>query len=179
MSAAAAFLITVSATQLNVVRDALVLASSIGIGSFAEVQKWWGDDGGHGTMLRGNLEGITKKMIGLHPKTIAAAPRPAQVAWDLAAAIRLAQAANRLKKAPEYHSLPLHTEEPCARVDQFSGANTLGSLSDLEAIPVSPSGIPSLRLHTARSKEHPMSKSLVKKPAKKVAKKAVAAKKAK
>jgi hypothetical protein len=140
------FLLTLSAAQLNVVRDALVAVAAIGAGSFTDIHVWWGDQGGHGGTLKGDLERVTKKMIGLHPRTIAEAPRSARVAWDLAAAIRLAQAAHRIKQSPDYSGVQMHATERCARVDtyQSSGVVSLGSLGDLDKIPVVRTGIPAL-----------------------------------
>lgn len=175
---AARLILTLSTAQLDVVRDALALVGTIGVGSLSEVPQWWGNPGGHGNLIAGDLQALTRKMVGLHPRGISAAPRAAQVAWDIAAAIRLAQAASRLKRTPDYSGLVLHTDEPCARLDCLhAGDNhSQGSLADLEAIPVSPpSALPPLRLKLAApKKDHTMAVS--KNPLKKSVKKVVAKK---
>lgn len=178
----AIFILTLSTVQLDVVRDALHLASRIGVGSMADVQRWWGNDGGYGTKLSGDLEALTRRMTGLRPRTIEAAPLEARIAWDLLAVIRTAQAARRINRTPDFSGCPNHSGEPTARVDCLRDISQ-ASLTELEAIPAPDVRIlPPLRPKTAANqKADPMAKATnpVKKTVKKVAPKKVAAKKAK
>ncbi|HPS78659.1 MAG TPA: hypothetical protein PLS53_10935 [Thermoanaerobaculaceae bacterium] len=173
----ATYVLTLSATQLNVVRDAVLLAAAAGRGSFGDIQAWWGDQGGHGGALRGQLEAMTKKCTGLHPRRIADAPEPAKVAWDVGTVICHAQAAMRLRRSPDFTGLARHSQEPSARLDCLHSGDrsSQGSLKDLEAVPVSLQRVlPPLPRAAPVPKEHPMSvaKKVSKKPVTALVKKA-------
>lgn len=178
MARAATFILTLSATQLDVIRDALVLAGAAGRGSFTDAQVWWGNGDGRGNMLRECLGAVTQRMTKLYPRRVQDTPEPAKVAWDLAGVIISVQAARRTHRTPDYASLILHSVERCAHLDclHSGDCSSQGPLEDLEAIPASPRGTPSpLRpLAAPVPKEHPMSK-VVKKPVKPPAKKVVTA----
>ena len=166
MARPATFLLTVSKNQLDVIRDALVLASAAGRGSFTECQKWWGNEAGHGCMLKGNLEALTFKMTKLHARRIPDSPEPARVAWDIAAVIWSTQASLRLKRAKTARYLARHSTEPAARVDVLVPETTMlqGPLSALEALPASASEIlPALQPRRGAKKLKPVKKLKTKK----------------
>ena len=116
----AAFLLALTPLQLDVVRDALATVGQQGCGHFGSAQDWWGNKAGtgeYGNMIRARLDGVSAVANGLQARRAQDAPERARVAWDLAASIRLAQAARRLKQAPDYAAMPRLTQEPAAHLD--------------------------------------------------------------
>ena len=143
------------------------MASAAGQGSFEGAQRWWGDEGGHGHCLQGQLEDLTKKMCKLHPRRIQDAPIGAKVAWDIVRSIRLAQAMLRLKREPNYAELPQYSGEPPARLNVLQSGDSSrwqAPLKDLEKVTLSPV-LPPLRIPRvprAAAPEHPLTDSITK-----------------
>lgn len=161
------YALRLSPSQLSIVHEALVLAAAAGQGSFEGVQRWWGDEGGHGNCLKGQLESLTKKMCKLHPRRIQEAPMAAKLAWDISSAINTARAAIRLKRIADYAAVPWLTGEPPARLDVLQSGDSSRwqvPLKELEKVPLSPV-LPPLRIPRApraAAPEHPLTDSITK-----------------
>ena len=139
----ASFILSLTLTQLEVVRDALTTVGNMGTGHFESAQEWWGNVGDHGdfgTMLRERLEKVGKVAQHAQCRGIKDAPDRARMAWDLAAVIRASQAARRLKKPVELALLPRVGKGPLARVDCIQpGTRTfMASLDTLKDVPAAP-----------------------------------------
>lgn len=143
----ASFLLTLTALQLDVVRDALCTCGHHGCGRFEVAQEWWGSTGAHqqfGTTIKERLDKVGILAQKVEARGIHGAPERARVAWDIASAIRLAQAARRLKKPADYAAMPRAAKGPVAKVDCVkprTGTRTfmapLDALKDVPDLPKS------------------------------------------
>jgi hypothetical protein len=139
----ASFLLTLTALQLDVVRDALCTCGHHGCGRFEGAQDWWGNTGIHGeygNTIRERLDKVSALAQKVEVRGIQGAPERTRVAWDIAAAIRLAQAAHRLKKPVDYAMMPRMAKGPPARVDPRDPGtrNFMASLDSLKDVPLPP-----------------------------------------